>query len=166
MKNDEIKLFEEIYAGYYSYIFDHIYYKCGSKELAEDITQETFFSFWRRIGAFRGECSVKTWLLRIANNKLIDHLRKTGTATIELTDDIAAPVNEIDNIIEQYSVKHFQECILRLPTVYREVLLLYLDRDVPLKEISGMYGKSQSWAKVIFFRTKKMLQEMMNDENR
>lgn len=57
--------------------------------LAEDVVQETMVSAWRSLGSFRGEASVRTWVLRIAHNASISALRRRrdlATAPEELPD--------------------------------------------------------------------------------
>lgn len=51
-------------------------YKTNSKEIAEDLVQETFMAAFQSIGKFRGKCEPKTWLFSILNNKIADHFRK------------------------------------------------------------------------------------------
>ena len=50
--------------------------RTGSRQDAEDISQEVFLKAWRGINGFRGECSFATWLRRIAKNAACDFLRK------------------------------------------------------------------------------------------
>lgn len=48
----------------------------GSEEEARDIYQETFLRVYRGLGRFRGECSFRTWILRVVTNLCLDHLRR------------------------------------------------------------------------------------------
>jgi RNA polymerase sigma factor (sigma-70 family) len=57
------------------YLFSLARYKLNDAELARDLVQETFLAAIKGIVFFRGDSSEKTWLVRILNNKIIDHFR-------------------------------------------------------------------------------------------
>ena len=61
--------------NYGDYLFSLAKYRVNDNEMARDFVQETFFSAIKGKDSFRGECSEKTWLVRILNNKIIDHYR-------------------------------------------------------------------------------------------
>lgn len=54
----------------------HIYTLCGNKNIAEEITQETFFKALQKIDGFRGDCKISVWLCQIAKNTYITHQKK------------------------------------------------------------------------------------------
>ena len=54
----------------------------GSEDLAKDAVQETFLKAYRGLPSFRGECSEKTWLMRIAVNVCREMLRSSWFRTI------------------------------------------------------------------------------------
>jgi len=56
-------------------MFSWAYYKTSSKELAEDLVQESFLSAVKYLDSFRKESNPKTWLFTILNNKIVDHYR-------------------------------------------------------------------------------------------
>lgn len=66
--------FEEQYDTHFDEIFRYIFYMTASKELAEDLTQETFMRFYR--SDFRGESSVRTYVHQIARRIVYDHFRR------------------------------------------------------------------------------------------
>ena len=59
---------ERVHDAYYPALFRYIAYKVGDRETAEDLTSETFLRAIIAIDGFRGDASIKTWLLRIARN--------------------------------------------------------------------------------------------------
>jgi RNA polymerase sigma-70 factor (TIGR02943 family) len=71
--------------NYGDYLFSLARYKLADAELARDLIQETFLSAIKGIESFRGECSEKTWLVRILNNKIIDHFR-SGKKEIPMSE--------------------------------------------------------------------------------
>jgi RNA polymerase sigma-70 factor (ECF subfamily) len=64
-----------------------------SEDEARDIYQETFLRLYRTLGRFRHECSLETWILRIASNVCLDHLRRRA-ARPEDTASAVAPAGE------------------------------------------------------------------------
>jgi RNA polymerase sigma-70 factor (TIGR02943 family) len=69
---------------YTNELYTWAYHKISDKENAEDIVQETFFSAFKNIESFNSESSMKTWLFRILNNKIIDYYRKNAKHNIHL----------------------------------------------------------------------------------
>ncbi len=63
-------------ASYTEELYNWAYYKTSSKELAEDLVQETFLVAAEKINNFKGDSSPKTWLFSILNHKIIDTYRK------------------------------------------------------------------------------------------
>lgn len=123
---------------------------------AEDITQETFVKAFLHIESYRGECQMSTWLCQIAKNTWFTQ-QKRHRKTVTLAPEQVRAAEE----------KTFEwlDLIEHLPEPYRTVLRekLWSGRTYP--EIAAMYGKSESWARVTFFRARQKLKEM-NEEGR
>lgn len=75
MKAGERAAFEELIESYQSLVYGLAYRLLNDPEEARDATQETFLKAYRHIGAFRGECGLKTWLYRMAVNQASNHRR-------------------------------------------------------------------------------------------
>ena len=75
MENDK-EAAEELISQYYKSIYKHIYIKLGDEETSMDITQEAFVAALKGLGTFdAAKASFKTWLVRIADNKITDFFR-------------------------------------------------------------------------------------------
>lgn len=72
------QLFDSWIDLYTDYLFSHARLKVGNTEDAEDLVQETFLSAFKNKESFREESSVKTWLVSILKNKIIDFYRKNS----------------------------------------------------------------------------------------
>ena len=84
--------FSELVAAYQKTVYNIALRLLGSREDAEDLTQETFLTAYRRLGDFRGESRFSTWLCRIASNACIDALRRrkhTDALSLTLEDEDA-----------------------------------------------------------------------------
>lgn len=67
---------EEIYKEYSKYVFNYLLSLTNNAEIAEELMQETFYSAIKNIHKFQNNSSLKTWLYKIAKNKLIDYCKK------------------------------------------------------------------------------------------
>lgn len=77
--------------------------------VAEDLVQETFVSFLKAVGTFRGDCSLETFLFRILRYRLNDHFRKIGSASWVPGCEISSvPVEGRDLSVSQHAVQREQ----------------------------------------------------------
>lgn len=110
--------------------------------LAEDAVQETFVKVYRHLDDFRGDCSEKTWVMRIAMNTCHD-LRRSGWFRLmdrRYTPDMLPEAGtnctaEDDTLIT---------AVMQLPIKLREVVLLYYYQGMTTTEIADALGLSQS----------------------
>lgn len=138
--------------------------------LAEDLTQETFLRAARGWGAFRGECSPKTWLRRIAANVLRDHWRShashegTMLRPLEVSPPLADPQDSPALAVERQQV---QTClgnlVAQLSPGEREVLLLAVGDDMPPREIARSLQLAPEAARARLHRARRKLAAMVTD---
>ncbi|TNE52780.1 MAG: sigma-70 family RNA polymerase sigma factor [Bacteroidetes bacterium] len=81
---------------YGDYLYSLALFKTGSKELAEDLLQNTLVSALENLENFKAESSVKTWLVRILNNKIIDHYRHESVRR-KAQEELQQQVNHSDD---------------------------------------------------------------------
>lgn len=116
-------------------------YLCD-RTLAEDALQETFLKVYKTMDSFRGECSEKTWIMRIAMNTCYDinHSHWFRLINRKVTPDMlperAEPASEDDDKLIA--------ALIRLPLKLREVILLYYYQGMKVEEIAGSLGIAQS----------------------
>lgn len=152
---------DEIYKKYANLIKNYIFTITGDKSLSEEIMQETFIVAINQIDKFRGDCKIYVWLLSIAKKILYKETKKNNLNKslniddLDLTDkkDIEAEFIKKDNKFRLY------EAIQKLDVSTREVMYLRLTGDFSFKEIGKILNKSENWARVVFFRGKKKLEE-------
>ena len=111
---------------------------------AEDAVQETFLKAYRALPQFRGECSEKTWLMRIAVNVCRDMAR---SAWFRHNDRRITP--EELQLPAQQSLYDDQEedlaqAIMKLPRKYKDALLLYYYQDMTQEEVALALNASPS----------------------
>lgn len=125
--------------------------------LAEDAAQETFIKAWRSMGRFRGECSERTWLMRIAVNICRDVRR---TAWFRRLDRRVTP-EELPLCAPAPQEPALAEAIARLPLRDREVILLRYYEQQPPEEIARLLSIPVNTVKSRLARAKKKLKQML-----
>jgi RNA polymerase sigma-70 factor (ECF subfamily) len=75
LKRGERSAYEELIATYQTVVYGLAYRLLGDAEEARDVSQETFLKAYRHIGAFRGDCGLKTWLYRMTVNQASNQRR-------------------------------------------------------------------------------------------
>lgn len=112
------------------------------RALAEDAVQETFLKAYRSLASFRGECSEKTWLMKIAMNTCCDLRRAHRLRSIDprRIPDLLPQAAEPFAPAEEELVTQ----VIQLPRKLREVILLYYYQDMTVTEIAVSLGISQS----------------------
>ncbi|MCH5273419.1 MAG: sigma-70 family RNA polymerase sigma factor [Lachnospiraceae bacterium] len=157
--------FQEIYQEYGRPVYRFLLTLTGNMNEAEELLQETFYQAFVHIDRFEGRCSVYTWLCKIGKNAWLKECRRRkrldgrGLEDMELTDN--APDLE-ERTIRKEEYRRVRQAVLRLEEPYREVFIMHVFGEVPLKEIAANFGKSESWARVTFFRAKKQITEMIS----
>ena len=126
--------------------------------LAEDAAQETFVKAWRSFSTFRGDCSEKTWLMRIAVNICRDMLR---SAWFRRMDRRVTPEELPLTAPSKDEQPQLAEAIMALAPKYREVIILYYYQELDTQEMALAVRTSVNTAKSRLFRARKLLREQL-----
>lgn len=156
---------QELYETYFPTVYRYLLSLSQNQHIAEEITQETFFKALQKIDSFDGSCNIRTWLCQIGKNAYFDYLRrhKKLSSWEEAPDQLSDQNLELD--YEQAENRRFLHRILHdLPDPYKEVFMLRTFGELPFKEISELFGKSESWSKMTYLRAKKKIQEAIENE--
>lgn len=157
--------FNEIYRLYAKGVYRYILSLCRDIILAEDILQNTMLKAFENIGSFAGGCSVKTWLCSIARNEYFNHLKKADNKNVPLdenTDIVNA--NPEENAISKLSAVEILKLVHALEEPFREIFTLRFYGDLKFSEIGEVFGKSENWARVSFFRAREKLAKMLQEQ--
>ena len=120
----------------------------GPGDEAEDVAQDVFLRAFRRIGGFRGEASVKTWLLAIAWRQALSHRRSIAARLrrfIAPDDERARSAVRLagsqDQALADVELRRAMARVVRaLPAKYREALMLFATGDHTFDEMSQALG--------------------------
>ncbi len=154
---------EEIYRQYAQTVYRYLLSMTRDGDLAEELTQETFYQAIRSSERFDGSCSVSTWLCAIAKNVLRTYRRKHPDAEDVDEQTLTVPSAETEAVSEAGRLELLKQLhALREP--YREVLYLRVFGSLSFREIGEVQGKSENWARVTFYRGKELLRKEGNDD--
>lgn len=151
--------FETIYRQYGKTVYGFLLSLSHDEALSEELAQETMFRAIMNIKSFRGDSKMSVWLCQIAKNLYFEWLKKSkrtvpideNVARYDSGRDIAAELADRD--IADKILQYLHE----LDEPYKEVFTLHALGDVPLTRISQLFGKSDSWARVTYYRAKAMI---------
>lgn len=125
---------------YQTALLQMCYMVLHDRALAEDAVQETFLKAYRSMDAFRGDCSEKTWLMRIAVNTCRDMRRSAWFRHVDRRIEMESIPSSALQIDGDEDAEEVAWAVVKLPARYREVILLYYDQDMTLKEIADVLG--------------------------
>lgn len=157
---------EELYNQYFTVVYKYLFSISQDKHIAEELTQETFFKALQKIDGFRGQCSIRVWLCQIGKNAYYDYLRKNRrlVPAEEETRGTALGSMELD-LEKKVTVQRLHRILHNLNEPYKEVFSLRVFSELSFRDISSLFGKSESWAKMTYLRARKKIQEVMEFED-
>ena len=156
---------DQIYREHAQTVYKFLLSQCRDADLAEELTQETFYQAVRSIGRYDGSCKLSVWLCQIGKHVWYHHLRKTNCKSESLTEDItlAVPSAEED-VLAQAGHLDVLRVIHTLPEQMREVVYLRLFGGLSFREIGAVVGETENWARVTFYRGKERLKGAMEHD--
>ena len=155
---------DDVYSRFSGTVNSYLLRLCGNQQLAEELTQETFYQAVRCIGRFDGKSSISTWLCSIARHLYYDCLRKQKP-TVPVTDTIPSPEDFTDRIENRDQAMHAHRVLHTLEEPFREVFTLRTFCDLSHSQIAELFGKSESWSRVTYFRARQMLQKAIREDH-
>jgi RNA polymerase sigma-70 factor (ECF subfamily) len=128
----------------------------------DDLLQEIALAVWQALPAFRGECSLRTFLFRIAHNRAIAHLSRSRARFPQgEVDDVHDPAPDPESgLAREQSAARLRHAIHGLPLVYRQVITLALE-DMGYAEIAEVLGISESNVGARLTRARQLLRESL-----
>lgn len=151
---------DEIYRRHAQTVYKFLLSRCGDPDLAEDLTQETFYQAVRSIDRFDGSCKLSVWLCQIAKHLWYQHLRKQKREAPLPDEPPELPIPSAEEgLLEQEGRLELLKQIHALPEQQREVVYLRAFGNLSFREIGDVLGKTETWARVTFYRGKEQLRK-------
>lgn len=149
---------DEIYKSYAMTVYKYLLSMTHDEDLSEELTQETFYQAIRTIDRYDESCRISTWLCGIAKNVLITYRRRNKQHE-ELQDWDSPAEPDQDEIIRTEERVFMIRRIHELQEPAREVVYLRIFGELSFREIGEVFGKSENWARVTFYRGKEKLRK-------
>jgi len=161
--------------GAFSYIVDRHKDKafnlafriCGSREEAEEITQDSFLKAYRSLNGFKMKSSFATWLYRIVYNTSISYVRARKKGVLSLEDFPADATDFVaDNSSEEEAEREYRNALIgfalqKINEEERGLITLYYYEEMSIDEISDVTGISKSNIKVRLYRARQKMIEII-----
>jgi RNA polymerase sigma-70 factor (ECF subfamily) len=151
----EVDAFETIYSAMAPSVFAICRRMSGDEREARELVQDVFVRAWERLGTFRGESTLATWLHRLAINRVLESMRSSRRRAALIESDASA--DAIGPESDQLDMKlDFDAALARLPTGARSVLVLHLE-GFSHDEIARLTGIAAGTARAQLWRARRAL---------
>lgn len=168
------RLLAQLYQEYYRELYLYVYSICRSRQMAEDLLQETFLK--AILSLPDAHTNMRAWLYKVARNLTCNAVKKAGRETAnpnagEKTDDTSAGGNASENtdplakVLQKEQYKILYDGLQRLAKPYREILIMQYFGRLSHKEIAAVLGLSPDNVRVMASRGRKALKRYMEEEN-
>lgn len=160
---------DELISNYYKEIYIYVFKQTSDKETSMDLTQEIFISMLKSLHSFyENKSSFKTWLYRIATNKVVDYFRSKNykyTTLIETIEDkqIEDIIDFTVNLEHKEDVEKIQAIVNKLSSEYQEIFRLKIFLEATFLEISKILDLSESTVKTKYYSIIKKIKKEFNE---
>lgn len=157
------EIFAEAYDAHADAIFRHCYLRVYDRELARDLTQETFMKAWKHYGESEEKIeNLKSLLYKIATNLIIDHSRRPSSKRTDSLEDMVEAGSEpgedrSDKLKDELDAKDALKVLEHVKEEYREVVMLRYFSDLSLKQTADALGINENLVSV---RLNRALQDL------
>lgn len=149
--------FEAVYRQYFADVYKYALALSRDEQTAEEVTQETFFKALTAIDSFRGNCQLRVWLCQIARNQYLTLCRERKKFTDAEPEPGDSGIEE--GFADREDARRLHILLHALPEPYKEVFSLRTFGELPFSQIGELFGKTESWARVTYFRARRKLKE-------
>jgi RNA polymerase sigma-70 factor (ECF subfamily) len=165
-RNGDTEAFEELYRQHSGRLFNLASRMAGSAQEAEDLLQEVFLHAYRKLGSFRGDSSLGTWLYRLGMNHCLDYLRGRQARMSQATDsldeegaaELSSPSPRTPVAVNRVDL---ERAIGRLPDGCRAAFLLHDVEGFEHHEVASILGVSEGTSKSQVHKARMKLRAML-----
>jgi len=160
-ENSRNRAFEMLVKKYQREVYQNVRRMVGLHDDANDVSQNVFIKIWRYLENFRGESSLKTWILKICTNESLTFIEKKKKL-LNLYDDsytewMLQTIPDDKYLSSDKIVQLIQQAILHLPEKQRVVFSLRYYEEMPYEEMSKLLDTSEGALKASYhFAVKKV----------
>ena len=159
---------EKLYTEYFTTVYRFTLSISKNPDIAEEITQETFFRALKAVDSFKGKSSLKVWLCQIAKNLYYTYMNKQKRCLpIDAEHFSRDGTHSSEKIFfQKTAVKQIHRVIHNMNEPHKEVFSLRFFGELSFSEIGELFNKTEGWARVTYHRAKlKIKEELKNEDN-
>jgi RNA polymerase sigma-70 factor (ECF subfamily) len=158
--------FERLYRQHAHRLYNLTCRMAGSAK-ADDLLQDVFLQAYRKLGSYRGDSSLGTWLYRLTINLCLDHLRsrqgKMALVTESLDEEDADPVASTERPAEAHAARlDLEQAIEALPPSYRSAFVLHDVEGYQHDEIAKLLGIAEGSSKSLLHKARMRLRTLLS----
>ena len=159
----DVDAFETIYRQHSARIYSLACRMAGSPEDGEDLLQEVFLQAFRKLGTFKGDATVGTWLYRLALNHCLDYVRSRQARMKKLTDTLDADASFEPSARRTTPIAKLDldRALERLPDGCREAFVLHDVEGFDHKEVAKLLGIAEGTSKSQVFKARSRLRGLL-----
>ena len=164
---------EAVYQRYADQVKRFLVCLTGDLALAEELTQETFYQAVKSFSRYDGSCKTSVWLCQIAKHCWYDHLKRQRhhpVLSLEALsqageDPPTGQGNDLPEIslLRRDTYVSIHKAIHSLREPYREIFLLRTLSELSFREIGEIFGRTENWARVTYYRARTMLAQRLEE---
>ena len=140
--------FDELYRRFAPRVFTLACRMSGSRTSGEDLLQEIFLLVYRKLGSFKGEAALGTWVYRLATNCCLDHLRSRQHKLEMASDTIDETVSLRPMGVRLTADRlDLERAIAQLPPGYRAAFVLHDVEGFDHAEVGRLLGIAEGTSK-------------------
>lgn len=163
---DRGQVLEELMSDYGEDVWNFAFFLTRRSDAADDIAQDVFLIVYNRLYTFRGESSMKSWILSITRNKALNYLKSGFIRKVTLVDTLfhrneSSPSAE-KVAFDRMASQEVWEKVMELPVKLKEVLILAYHYHLSMEELAAALQVSTGTVKSRLFRAKKKVSAMLD----
>lgn len=159
--------FDALYRRYLREVYRYLLKLCGDEHIAEELTQSAFMVAFEKLESFRGESRISVWLCQIAKYEYYNWRRKNRKySDEEPVEQESGEYEPLGYILRKEENTRLYKVLQNLMEPYKEVFLLRTLEEMSYRDIGKKWGKSESWARVTYYRARKMIVEYVEEREK
>ena len=173
------KAFSQLVSIYEGAVYNMAMYIVKNREDALDISQEVFVKLWQSLPSFRGECSVKSYIMKLTQNAALDLKRKQSrrqsvslTAVNDKGEEVQLDIvdssddaNPSEAYLRKEKVQKVREGLLRLDEDQRKIIIMRDMNGMSYSDIAYALDISEGTVKSRLNRARGALKKILTDGN-
>ncbi|HCJ40664.1 MAG TPA: RNA polymerase subunit sigma-70 [Ruminococcus sp.] len=171
IKRGSRKAADELFGRYYKEIYAYIYKQCGDKELAMDLTQDTFVAAFRGLQGYDDKkAEFRTWLYRIASNKIADyyrskqyHQRVTEQSLDEMVIELSDDSDILESLAEKELIRHIMDIVSGYELVWVHIFQMKIFEEMTFNQIGDELGLSENTVKTRYYAMIKHIRKELSE---